>query len=536
MAHPTIDLVSSPDGDCPNSAYNCVKYCFQCNDYQTAAETFASFEIQFTPSAGSYSPPVVFDIAGQTFAAGTQTAYNEIDSLGPYTLLQMAEAFKAALLANNYINATFSVEIVGTNIVAAARNAGELQDFTFASDGPSPPSFYPTFVSSNGSAAVYRDNYRLVVELWECQGDGLQTLINREAYIPAKDGSFCVNLGAKIAPLLETRLPFPEYLATPQAWFNDETISKLIAVNYGESYSDNLDECNVDLRTFEKSECVVVVNSAFQRENQQDKTAQMCDDEFLTSAPQFTELCRDSLVFLWFNLLRVLELVVNPATDRLHPYFVITYTDGTTEERIGTQFAPTALSNGFVAITAGLDNLSFAIDPNKNVKMWEFRVCFQQNSNPATNQYFGSQKFMLVDCCEDSVEFYFLNEFGAYDTILFNNIQSINLEQEFSIKESFTDCSENDALLSGKDIINQSAFDVYTVVSKFANTYQNRLWIRQFMMSPKKYVRGEIFEQDSIFYKAIVLDTSTLYFSRDNSSLFFELQFRINEDLNIQKN
>jgi hypothetical protein len=292
----------------------------------------------------------------------------------------------------------------------------------------------------------------------------------------------------------------------------------------------------VQLRTFEKSECVTVVNSAFQRENQQDKIAKICDDEFLTSMPQYTEFCPDSLIFLWFYYLRAFELIVNPITDKLRPYVLITYTDGTTDNGVGSEIGNPGDSDGFIAITSQLDSFSLFINPTKVVKMWEVRIVFRQNNDPATDQYFGSQIFQAIDCCEDSVEFYFLNEFGAYDTILFNNIQSINLEQEFSIKESFTDCSQNDALQSGKDVIGQSAFDVFTVVSKFANTYENRLWIRQFMMSPKKYVRGSIFEQDDIFYKSIVLDTSTLYFSRDNSSLFFQLQFRINEDLNIQKN
>ncbi len=541
MAHPTIDLISSPDADCPNSAYNCVKYCFQANDFLVSAETFATFEIQFTPSAGSYVPPVEFVIAGETFAAGTQTTYNEIDSLGPYTLLQMAEAFKASLLANNYINSTFEIEIVGTDIVATARQSGELENFIFDSSGTISP---PTFSSSNGSAAVYRDNYRLVVELWECnvdtgtgQGTTLKTLLNRDAYIPQKDGSFCINLGAKVAPLLETRFPFADFVSGVTASaFLDSTIAKSIAINYGESYSDDLDQCNVQLRTFEKSECVTVVNSAFQRENQQDKIAKICDDEFLTSMPQYTEFCPDSLIFLWFYYLRAFELIVNPITDKLRPYVLITYTDGTTDSGVGSEIGNPGDSDGFIAITSQLDSFSLFINPAKVVKMWEVRIVFRQNNDPATDQYFGSQIFQAIDCCDDSVEFYFLNEFGAYDTILFNNIQSINLEQEFSIKESFTDCSENDALQSGKDIIGQSAFDVFTVVSKFANTYENRLWIRQFMMSPKKYVRGSIFEQDDIFYKSIVLDTSTLYFSRDDSSLFFQLQFRINEDLNIQKN
>ena len=541
MAHPTIDLTSSPDADCPNSAYNCVKYCFQANDFQTEAGVKATFEIQFNPGAGSYIPPATFEIAGQLFNAGTQTTYNEIDTLGPYTLLQMAEAFKASLLANNYINTNFEIEIVGTDIIATAREEGELQDFTFDTSGTLSP---PTFVFTNGSLASYRNNYRLIVELWECNidpvtgmGTTLKTLIAREAYIPQSNGEFCINLGAKIAPLLETSFPFSAFLSgTTSSFFFDTTIAKTIAINYGESYSDDLEQCNVELRTFEKSECVTVVNSAFQRENQQDKILQMCEDEFLTSMPQYTEFCPDSLVFLWFYYLRVFELIINPITDKLRPYVVITYTDGTTDTGVGTEIGNPGDSDGFIAVTAQLDSFALFIDPAKTVKMWEVRIVFRQNNDPLTDQYFGSQIFQAIDCCEDSVEFYFLNEFGAYDTILFNNIQSINLEQEFSIKESFTDCSENDALQSGKDIIAQSAFDIYTVVSKFANTYENRLWIRQFMMSPKKYVRGNILQQDDIFHKAIVLDTSTLYFSRDDSSLFFQLQFRINEDLNIQNN
>lgn len=533
MAHPTIDLVSSPDEDCLSAAYNCVKYCFQANDYQLTPENLATFEIEFDPGAGSYVPPVTFEIAGQLFNAGTQAAYNEIDTLGPYTLLQMAEAFKAAMMTNNYIISNFDLQIVGTNIVATARNAGELENFTFDTSGTISP---PIFTFTNGSTATYRNNYRLIVELWECEGENVVKRLSREAFVPAADGSFCINLGDKIGPLLQTTFPHFEYLTTPSAWFNDETISKEVAVNYGESYSDELEECGVDLRTFELTPCIIAVNSAFQREEQEDKLFIMCNDEFMTSMPQYTPLCEGSLVFLWFNLRRVKELVINPATDRIHPYYIVTYTDGTTDERIGTQFSPTAASNDFVAIASDLEMMGFFTDPNKIVSHWEMRVVFQQNSNPATNQYFGSQIFENVPCCEDYVEFYFLNEYGAYDTILFNHVQEVGLEQDFSIVEQYTDCALNNALESGQNVITQTAFDRYTVVSKFANDYQTRLWLRQFMMSPIKYVRGKLLGQDEIFYKAIAITTSATYYNRDDSSLFFRLDFRINENLNIQRN
>jgi len=105
---------------------------------------------------------------------------------------------------------------------------------------------------------------------------------------------------------------------------------------------------------------------------------------------------------------------------------------------------------------------------------------------------------------------YFLNEFGGFDTITFNPISSIELEQENAIFESYLDCADdviaNDGTgAKGKGIINQSARDVYEVTSKFADTYQSRLWLREFLKSPEKYVRTTIQGEQEIFSKKILI-------------------------------
>lgn len=535
MAHPTIDIKQSPDVDCLHPAYNCVTYCFKCNDFLISIGTMAQFTLEGEPTIAGYLPGVVFVVAGQTFNSGSQNTYNQVNTAPIQTPLEITTNFKAAFEANNYLFNNFTFQIVGGKLIATARNDGELPNFIFDYTATPIP---PLNSDTQGSFDVYRDNYRLAVEIWDCYSNSMMNKISSESYIPDQQGNFCLNIGGKIAALLQTTFVHKTAINVNSNWFYDYTISRRVCVRYGEIYSDDIEECGTEPRTFETAPSIVVVNSAFQRNEQQDKYLQLCATEFMTSMPDHTLMCENSLIFLWINLIDVFESL--QPNQVAYPYYEVNYYDGTIDSGIGSQFIQSGLidpgNNDFVAMGAGIPTIGSMVDPNKQIMFWKAQIVIRTDGNPDLDTFFGCKYFKMTNCCEGQVEFYFLNEFGGIDTILFQQVQQIELSNSFSVVEQYTDCASNDALESGANIINQSAFDVYTITSKFTNDYETRLWLRQFIASPQKWVRANIIGNDDVFSKVIALDTSTVYYNESDSSLLLTLQWRFNEDLNLQKN
>lgn len=276
MPHPTIDITQEPSPDCLNPAYNCVKYCFLANDFQTQVGTKAQFTIEKDPVIVGHNPGLVYTIAGQDFTTGTVNSHNTINTAPVQNAAQYAANFKEALEFNSYIFNTFSIEIIADQVIATAREVGELDDFIFDYTASGTP---PVNTDTNGLNDEYLENYRLVVEIWQETisplSELIHTKISSEAYTPDSDGTFCINIGEKIAPLLESRFVFDESLLIFA--FADETISGRFFIRYGESYSDTINSCDVELRDFVNSGTIGVINSAFQRQEQVEKTALMCD-------------------------------------------------------------------------------------------------------------------------------------------------------------------------------------------------------------------------------------------------------------------
>ena len=539
MAHPNIDIDQQPNPDCLNPVYNCVKYCFTSNSFKVSSGTKADFTIQLPVGVVGYGAGGVITIAGQTYTTGTTNSYNTVNTAPVQDSVQFATNFKAALEANSDLFNKFTFAVVGVNpnaqLVATAREVGEIEDFTFdfSALAPTPP----VNTSNQGTEDVYLDNYKIVVDIWKCIGGAPSVLISSEAYSPNSDGEFCLNVGEKVSPLVSTR--FVHDLSTGIAWYQDVSIVERICLRYGEIYSDSIQECEVEPRDFDTTSEIRIVNSAFQRRGQQDKIDDMCEGQFMTNMPDFTKFCESSIIYLWANLFDIIQDPAPPNTT-YHPFIEFTYTDGSTSIHVTTLFSATPGDDGnkMYAIGSGFPTIGFLADPGKTVDFWRMRIVCRDNSQtiPNGDTYFSSKYFKLVSCCEGDAQFYFLNEFGGYDTILFQQVDSIEIQQNKGVFESFIDCEENDALRSGKDIIDQSARDVYTVTSKFVNEYQTRKWLREFITSPKKYVNVNIEGNDDTFEKVIVLTDSIQYYSKDDNFIYLELQYILNEDINLHKN
>ena len=142
-----------------------------------------------------------------------------------------------------------------------------------------------------------------------------------------------------------------------------------------------------------------------------------------------------------------------------------------------------ALSRQIFSIPSGKTTIDALADPLKTIDFYEVRIRRNDTNPPGGITFHGSQFFKRVSCCESSVLFYFLNEFGAFDSLLFSELDSIDLEQEFAVFEQFLDCDDS-ALNGGKTMTDVSSRDVFNVTSKFVNNYQSRLWLREFLKSP----------------------------------------------------
>jgi len=541
MAHPSINIISEPSPICYNSAYNCVKYEFQSNLYRTSIGTFAEFVFDFSGLiSSSIAPGELLNFAGNSYVtSATTNSYTTVNTSSLTNSTAAAAIIKDALSFNSKIFETFNVVVSGVNddiLTYTARQIGYIADFTFVVTSLIAAGI--TLNTTNPTNSVYLPNYRLIVEIWEVEANsgGFLNILSKESYIPKYDGLFSINIGQKIATLIETRFV---HALVPSSGHFDTTISTRIALRYGEVWSDSGDSCSVDLKNFATTDSVLVINSAFQRGTDVEKISRICAGEFMTNAPDFSEMCEDSIGYLWICADNIFATPVPPNIS-YRPFFEIFYSDGTSTIHIGASVS-TALNQNVLCIQSGFKYISFYANPLKKVDYYRVRFVKRDSSLPIPtgDTYYGDKYFKLISCCKGQLEFYFLNEWGGYDTITMSQINSIELQQETSIFDGFLDC--DDDMVShtgskGKGIVNQSARDVFEATSSFLDTYQARLWLREFLTSPIKYIRTTIGNESEIFSKIVLLEGSVKYYSKDDNSLFLTFQYTLNEDINLQKN
>ncbi len=534
MPHSNIDIIQEPSASCPLPAYNSVKYCFQSNNFQTVTGSPATFSIQLFNPTLSIIPPNVdfFEVAGVSFNTGNQNNYNTLDTSAAYTRLEFANNLKEMFESNDFFFKAYTFAIVSDTLVATARENKIQSDFTFVYDN-FPDSGNPVVNSqANGTIDEYRPNYRLIVQIWDCINGITNKMISEEAYQVDSQGNFCINIGRKVAPLLSTR--FVHDKPTNVAYYVDEEITKFYLVRYGESYSESSLVCSTESKEFAFTDCIRIYNGAFQRDEVILKNDIVCNVDFMTNTPDYATLCEDSIAYLWINLYDIIEQPAPPFTN-YHPYWEIFYSDGTSVTSIGTQFSLNVKENKTYAVAAGWKSISFIADPLKKVLYWRVRVVKRDTATPL-DTFYGSQYFKLTSCCSGDVEFIFLNEYGAYDTIQFTQIDDIVFQNSNAVFESFLDDEETDSLRGGQDVVDKFSNDVYTVTSKFTNDYESIAWLREFLNSPKKYIRASIDGQDKKINKVLVQVDGVQYAKTKDNSVYLRLSYRINEDLNSQRN
>lgn len=527
-----LTLVSAPDEDYFYPAYNCVEFCFNAPDFKQADGTKATFTLELADLASGYGAGADIVVAGQTYTTGTANTYNTIDTAPIQTKPDFAANCKEAFEKNKYLFNTFTFEVSGDELIATAREVGVLANFVFDYSSLGPTNT-PINSDTNGTEDEYLENYRAVIEVWECSNGELVKKISEETRIPDADGDFCINVGDKLAPFLETRLTCYEAMTTPSESLPDFGISMEFCLRYGELYSDDLSECNVEARGFETSDPFTIVNGAFQDENYDSKFPKYYSNEWLTSMPQYRRLCDDTQLYLWMNIKNISPEILE-GTAEVRPYYELTYTDGSVFDYKGSELIEYEGNEWFFSIGAGIPSISPLLDPTKVLESWKVSLIVEPQ--PSGTPYLLDEYYFKRDgsCCENQVDFCFLNEFGAYDNIFLERISSVNLQMEQSIFESFIGCG-GDGVLKGKEVLNNSAFEVFTATSKFSYDYEDREWLRQFIMSPKKFAKFTI-DGKEFFSKVVFLDTSFIYWDEQDNTVRLTVQFILNKNLKIQRN
>ena len=536
MSHPTIVLEESPATDCPLPAYNSIKYCFRSTDFELIIGTKATFSIELSNPLLSIIPPSTgfFEVAGFSFNTGTANLYNTLDTSAAYTKLEFAQNLLEMFTSNDYFFQNYTFAVVADALVATARENAIQPNFNFGYSN-FPVSGNPIVNSeANGTIDEDRPNYRIVVQIWECENGIPANLISKEAYQVDSNGGLCIDIASKVAPLLSTR--FVHDLPFFVAYHSDEQIVKRFCVRYGELYSDSLSVCGTESKTFVFADEIRAYNAAFQRDEQVLKNDIVCQPEFMTNTPDFTTLCEDSIAYLWINAYDIF-VTPAPANTTVNPVVDFFYTDGTTSSWRSTQLIITPNGNKIFAVAAGFKSWESFADPLKKVDYWRMQIVVRDTSvAPADETFYASQYFKLVSCCEGDVEFIFLNEYGAYDTIQFTQVDAVEFQSSNAVFESFLDPSEENALRGGKDVVDLVNDNIITVTSKFVNDYKSLNWIEEFLNSPKKYIRAAVNGQEKKINKVLVQVDGVEYAKKDDNSIYLRLQYTINESLNHQRN
>ena len=517
--HPTIDIITAPSADCPLPVWNCVQYCFRSNDFLIADGVSAGFGILF--GTANYPDGITVALGDYVFTTATPGGSDSFSWQG--TPNQIAENFAAMLRANYEIGCLFSVDVLfGSLVVMIAREPGFRENWI----ANFPVAVPPGVLNCVGAETKLLPNYRLVIEVWKCE-DGVPTdKISTLAFEPDPGTSeVCLDISRIVSNCVRTTFPG---LTGGTAVVLDNQIKAEICLRYGEIYSDDLDSCEAKTRFFEYTSPRTIINSAFQKDDDQ-KIAPFCWNEsflatrFLTNRPNFAQLCQESFAWFWYCLESfLLELNgINFAS-----YYVFEYTDGTTSETGGDILTQA----GAIIVPGGLAQIGGLADPGKTVLRYSVYVV-------AVSPFFGIIPIsspVIIDvadggfcCCFE--EFYFLSEPGGFDTILFNCLQESDLSYKSKEFCSFEPCG-GDILEGGKGEAEAKAFEIYRTTSRFLDNYENLNWFREFLKSPDRRWR-----KDGKVYKIVFLtDEVELY--RKDGFIFVEIEFILSFELNQQKN
>lgn len=531
--HPTIDITKAPPGrlDCLNPVYNCVEYCFQMNDYVQQLATPATMFVLF--NASNYADGITVTVGGKDFITETPQGAGSFSWQG--TQGQISASFALMLNSDYYYGCNFVIQLIVGNIVQiTALEPGEIPNFIAGTSFPvaSPP----LVAGTDGADLSVRENYRFVVEIWRCNNAGarLEKITTRNYIIDPNNTDICIDIASRLLQsLVSTTFPG---LSASTTLAVDGTIKDTICLRFGEVYSDGSADCDVSPQWFEDTSPIDIVNSAFQKDND-DKMGPFCfelpnteDQRFLTNRPQFAEVCTESFAWLWFQYDDFISLFIEPNPDlEMEAVVFFNYANGTTSEVVIGTF-DISQGNEVVIVPSGLAQLSGLATPGLKVSSYSIRAGVRIAGTifiPVSEE----MNYKIADsgfcCCHE--EFYFLSEPGGFDTILFNCLRGTDLEYQYAEFAGRESC-EGSLLKGGRAEAEARAYEVHKTTTRFLDKYENLNWFREFLKSPKRYWR-----KNGKVYKILLLN-DTVELRRKDELIFVELEYVLSFELNTQEN
>lgn len=531
--HPTIDITQTPLLDCPNPVYDCIEYCLQANDYIQQAGAPAAFAIAFQPD--NYPDGVVISVGGRPFETATPGGVGSFSWQG--SVADITQNFVDMLNRDYYFGCNFAVVVTFGFAFAVALDVGEVPNWGFFFPVANPP----TVADTPGADVVVRDNYRLIVEVWRCElgaffstGQVRTEKITTRSFEPDPEtGEVCFDIQKIVRSLVQTT--FPGLTVSPV--IEDTTIKDLVCLRFGELYSDGSTECDATTQWFEDTTAIEVINSVFQKDDEEG-ILPFCLDvatnpapRFLTNRPNFAQICTESFAWLWYLYDQDAADFINGSGGllQLEQEAVFNYTDGSSD----TVTVEVIVNPGgsVLIVPSGLAQIGSLADPAKEIDNYTITVGVRVTGFAAIIPLSETLTYDIPGgnfcCCHE--EFYFLGEPGGYDTIMFNCLRETDLSYSSTEFCAFEPCG-GDILEGGKQEAETKSFEIFRTTTRFLDNYENISWFREFLHSPKRYWRRE-----GKVYKIVLLNNE-VELRRKDEFLYVTLEYILSFDLKTHKN
>ena len=533
MSHPTIDLVKLPEDLylCPQPVYNCIPFTFRSLDFISQTGTTSGFIITFGPE--NYPDGVEVSLANQTFT--TQTPPQDLNTFSwQGSPEDIALSFYNMLTSIYYFGQNYSLEIFnGNTVLGIAYEVGEVE-----TEASFPVTVPPTGVYCSGMDTEYLPNYLIVVEVWECIQGVRSNLISQMSYEPNLLSS---EVAIDLSELLQNEVytTFPYDRLDEQVTL-DTTFKKQICLRYGEVYSTGSELCDANTLYFEELNPFTVINSSYEAYNLEGIAPQcfsqsVQDTRFYTNRPQFVGICPDSISWLWYCYDEVLKAFIDLNLGggsglpfNFNVLYTFYYTDGTQEEVIGGNI--NTAETGMLIVPSGLGQLTDLYDTSKNINTYSVEIIGGTDNMPEPSRLSEVYNFKVVPCCGTSLDFYFLNSLGGYDTITFNGDVDINLNLGYTEVCTFDNC-ELEVFNKGITVSEFEAYKTYKLRTKLTEMEYTVGWVTEFLKSSKKYVKKQ-----GIFYQAVFTDLTVGIMKDLEDNLILDLNYKLNIGLKTHYN
>lgn len=507
---PTISNITQIENAAHYAAWgDCIRFEFDAGDSVISAGLEA--HIEFLVNASSQANGITFQIAGQTFITDNSVIYNTASSVNLSTgsALDKAERIRAMLLSCPAFYGKIDVSVTTSPPTSATvridwKNRGNISPFLNSFSLLSPAY---TIVSSNAGIDISTKKcYQVGFELWERTNTGVVQLTSLQKVTPTLDSSGLpvlapLEINDMVRPFLYSSFPL-----VPSIWNNmfvDQGIRRRFFLRYG------VISCNTGGVMFREPFLigpeVRVINAALPS-GDLDRLLyinEATERKALTERPNWN-ICWNDADWVWL-LIDDVDINDQPINFRLRTYWRASAAGAWTLIS-GSELTTVSQAGGAVyRIPTGITNNYNSVSIPSNA--WQYRVSVFNgfNNSLITEFIYDIMRPDSCGCGEDSIVFYFLNKYGAFDPIRFCSVTEHEVvgDQDFicqravcvpPMPETFGSPNDKqfydaDRLKSGNlRVIKSGIYRQFTAETEALTDSEGiRDFIESFLLSPVKY-------------------------------------------------